>query len=89
MVSVGVTAYIADSKLPCCEQPQHFVSCRSDKNSPRPRPPPMKQKSNYTKTWEDEFLENYKPPSVLTNRYVWVASIVVGAGLAVYSATLR
>lgn len=49
----------------------------------------MKQKSNYKKTWEDEFLENYKPPSVLTNKYVWVASIVVGAGMAVYSATLR
>ena len=65
------------------------TSCRSDKNSPRPRPPPMKQKSNYKKTWEDEFLESYKPPSVLTNRYVWVASIVVGAGLAVYSATLK
>lgn len=62
---------------------------KSDKNSPRPRPPPMKQKSNYKKTWEDEFMENYKPPSVLTNRYVWVASIVVGAGLAVYSATVR
>ncbi|KAL3143345.1 hypothetical protein ABBQ38_002180 [Trebouxia sp. C0009 RCD-2024] len=62
---------------------------KSDKFSPRPRPPPMKQKSNYKKTWEDEFLENYKPPSVLTNKYVWVASIVVGAGMAVYSATLR
>lgn len=49
----------------------------------------MKQKSNYKKTWEDEFLENYKAPALLSNKYVWVASIVVGAGLAVYSATLR
>jgi len=38
----------------------------------------MKQKSNYKKTWEDEFLENYKPPALLSNKYVWVASIVVG-----------
>lgn len=63
--------------------------CRSDKSGVRPRLPPMKQKSNYKKTWEDEFLENYKPPALLSNKYVWVASIVVGAGLAVYSATLR
>ena len=49
----------------------------------------MKQSSNYKKTWEDEFLENYKPPALLSNRYVWIASIVLGAGLAVYSATLR
>ncbi|KAA6424063.1 MAG: ATP-dependent protease Clp ATPase subunit [Trebouxia sp. A1-2] len=62
---------------------------KSDKSGVRPRLPPMKQKSNYKKTWEDEFLENYKAPALLSNKYVWVASIVVGAGLAVYSATLR
>ena len=49
----------------------------------------MKQRSNSTKTWEDKFLESYKPPAMLSNKYVWVASIVLGAGLAVYSATLK
>lgn len=49
----------------------------------------MKKQSNYKRTWEDDFLENYRPPAVLNNKYIWVASVIMGAGLAVYSATLR
>lgn len=40
------------------------------------------------KSWEDEFLENYKPPVWIPNKYVLVATIVTATGLAVYSALL-
>ena len=48
-----------------------------------------KQKSKVEKTWEEKAWESYKPPGALTNRYVWVASIVVGVALAVFSAVSR
>eukprot|EP00894_Picocystis_sp_ML_P005025 jgi/Pico_ML_1/55542/g1214.t1 len=36
-------------------------------------------------TLEERFLENYRPPTVVSNRYFWVALFAVLACLAVYS----
>ena len=33
-------------------------------------------------------MEEYKPPAWVTNRYVWVALVILGVGLAFYSASL-
>lgn len=40
-------------------------------------------------TLEERFMEEYKPPAWVSNRYVWVAIVVFGVGLALYSASLR
>lgn len=40
------------------------------------------------KTLEEQFLENYQPPDWATNRYVWVASVLVATGLVYYSSRL-
>ena len=39
-------------------------------------------------TLEERFMEEYKPPVWVTNRYVWVAITAVSIGLALYSASL-
>ena len=39
-------------------------------------------------TLEERFLAEYKPPKWVTNRYVWVAAVILGSGLAIYSLTL-
>ena len=66
-------------------------ACRPDrKNVPRPRPPPTRPGRERQKSWQEEFWENYKYPEIIpSNRYVWAASIILGAGLAWYSATLK
>lgn len=53
-------------------------------NPSRPRlPKPTKSKP---KTWDEEFWENYTPPTYLKNRYVWAAASIISLGLAWYSA---
>lgn len=60
------------------------------KNVPRPKPPPTRPGRERQKSWQEEFWDNYKYPEIIpSNRYVWAASIVLGAGLAWYSATLK
>lgn len=39
-------------------------------------------------TLEERFMEEYTPPEWVNNRYVWVALVVFGVGLALFSASL-
>lgn len=48
-----------------------------------------KPKKKVKKTLEEEFLDNYRPPAWTRNYYVWVASMLVGIGLAVFSTYVR
>jgi len=47
----------------------------------------MQAKPKFKKSMEDEFWDNYRPPSYLRNKYVWVASAVLSVALAIYSST--
>lgn len=37
------------------------------------------------KSFEEDFWENYRPPSYTTNKYVWAAALAVGSIAAYYS----
>ena len=37
------------------------------------------------KSWDEEFWENYRAPTYLKNRYVWVAAAIIALGLAYWS----
>lgn len=37
------------------------------------------------KSFEEDFWENYRPPSYATNKYVWAAALAVGLAAAYYS----
>mmetsp|Transcript_2891 Transcript_2891/g.10540 ORF Transcript_2891/g.10540 Transcript_2891/m.10540 type:complete len:187 (-) Transcript_2891:3185-3745(-) len=50
---------------------------------------PTVRKPTRPKTWEEEFWDKYRPPAAFTNRYVQVASVVVGTALAIYSTALK
>ena len=43
-------------------------------------------KKAVTKSWEDEFLENWRPPEYASNRFVLAATSVLCFSLAIYSA---
>ncbi len=57
----------------------------------RTRAPPSSRKSGQQRemTWEERFFEEYRPPQLVPNKYVLVASIILAVGLAWYSATAR
>jgi tetratricopeptide (TPR) repeat protein len=59
----------------------------------RPPPPPpastTARKPARPMTWEERWAEEWRPPTLLRNRYVAVAAGVVGLGLAVYSALAK
>jgi tetratricopeptide (TPR) repeat protein len=62
-----------------------------DRNVPksksnRPTRPRMQSQKKKKKTWDEEFWDSYTPPGPLKNKYVWIASCIVGLGLAWYSA---
>lgn len=46
-------------------------------------------KQKVKKSLEEEFLDNYVPPTWARNYYVWVASAVAGVGLAWYSTYIK
>jgi len=55
---------------------------RGGKQASRPRPPPQSRKRITPKNWDEEWLENYKPPSYFENRYVWAGAAATAALLA-------
>ena len=58
----------------------------------RPPPPPASvtiKKPARQPTWEERWAAEWKPPSLLKNKYAAVAAAVVGVGLAVYSALAK
>lgn len=52
------------------------------------RPPPKRTQKKAPKSWDEEFLENWKPGVVPPNKYVQVATAVLLVGLAIYSSQL-
>eukprot|EP00892_Ulva_mutabilis_P003141 jgi/Ulvmu1/12828/UM098_0009.1 len=63
-----------------------------DSNKPRnsrqrtiSRPRGAESEPPRSKTLEEEFWENYQPPSYMRNKYVWAAALIIGAAAAWYS----
>lgn len=54
---------------------------RGGKQASRPRPPPQSKRKT-PKNWDEEWLENYKPPLYFENRYVWAGAAATAALLA-------
>jgi hypothetical protein len=45
--------------------------------------------SKKEKNWEEEFWDNYTPPTYVQNKYVWVAAALLSAGMVYYSVLYR
>ena len=60
--------------------------------SVRTRAPPPSNGQGRPKrelSWEERFFAEYRPPQLIPNKYVLVAGLVLAAGLAVYSASIK
>ncbi|GMH39287.1 hypothetical protein BSKO_07185 [Bryopsis sp. KO-2023] len=51
----------------------------------RPSSSGIKTKKQVKKSLEDQFWDEYQPPKLVRNRYVWIASFILAVGLAWYS----
>jgi tetratricopeptide (TPR) repeat protein len=74
-------------KIPVLEGVDRYVAAKKQSMT-RPRPPPTQTTRKWKKTLEEEFLDGYKPPQWVTNKYVWVAGSIFAVGVACYSAML-
>lgn len=48
-----------------------------------------KQGQQRAMTWEERFFAEYRPPQLIPNKYVLVATLILAVGLAWYSAAAR
>jgi hypothetical protein len=66
------------------------VTHRPERNF-RARATPSRGKTRQQRemTWEERFFAEYRPPQLIPNKYVLVASIIVAVSLAWYSAAAR
>lgn len=68
-------------KVPVMESANRW----SPRGSYGPSGRPVKPRKKVKKSLEDQFWDEYRPPQLVPNRYVWIASSVLAVGLAWYS----
>lgn len=73
-----------------CKSQSMHVTHRPERNF-RARATPSRGKIRQQRemTWEERFFAEYRPPQLIPNKYVLVASIIVAVSLAWYSAAAR
>lgn len=65
-----------------------FVPCRPRSGRARATakaPAGLSAAPQKDKSFEEDFWENYKPPSYARNKYVWAAALILGFIAAYYS----
>lgn len=77
----------ANSTRGCLETSEGALLCRPRSGRVRQPVKPIGAEAATKKpqTLEEEFWENYQPPSYARNKYVWAAAVIIGSFAAWYS----